>query len=80
MGGVQPMNIFLRQEISRIQKILTLVKKTLTNLKLALEGTIVMNDELKETLDNMFDAKVPSKWLRISKNNGSLNVTLRLYG
>ena len=72
MGGVQPMNIFLRQEISRIQKILTLVKKTLTNLKLALEGTIVMNDELKETLNNMFDAKVPSKWLRISWNSSTL--------
>ena len=72
LGGVKPMNIFLKQEISRIQKILTLVKKTLTNLKLALEGTIVMNDDLKETLDNMFDAKVPQKWLKISWQSSTL--------
>jgi len=72
MGGAQPMNIFLRQEISRIQKVLTLVRTTLHNLKLALEGTIVMNDELKETLDQMFDARVPRKWLKISWQSSSL--------
>ena len=72
MGGAQPMNIFLKQEISRIQKVLTLVKKTLGNLKLALEGTIVMNDELKSTLDQMFDARVPTKWLKISWHSSTL--------
>ena len=72
MGGAQPMNIFLRQEISRIQMVLSLVRRYLTNLKLALEGTIVMNDEMKQTLDQMFDARVPSKWLKISWQSSTL--------
>lgn len=57
LGGMLPMNIFLRQEIDRMQKILTLVRRTLTDLKMALEGTIIMSDDLKETLDNMYDAR-----------------------
>merc|ERR1719195_1397743 len=62
LGGMLPMNIFLRQEIDRMQKILTLVRRTLIDLKMALEGTIVMSDDLKETLDFMYDAKVPENW------------------
>ena len=72
IGGVQPMNIFLKQEICRIQYVLSLVRQTLTDLKLALEGTIVMNDDLKETLDNMYDAKVPRKWLKVSWPSSTL--------
>ena len=66
------MNIFLRQEIDRIQAILTLVKTTMKDLRMALEGSIVMSDELKETLDDMFDAKVPRKWLKFSWQSASL--------
>jgi hypothetical protein len=33
LGGMLPMNIFLRQEIDRMQKILTLVRRTLSDLK-----------------------------------------------
>ena len=33
---------------------------------MALEGTIVMSDDLKATLDNMFDARVPETWKKIS--------------
>ena len=55
LGGLQPMNIFLRQEIDRIQKILSLVRNTLKNLTMAIEGTVVMNHQLKEIMDNMLD-------------------------
>ena len=72
LGGMQPMNIFLRQEIDRIQAILTLVRTTMKDLRMALEGSIVMSDELKETLDDMFDAKVPRKWLKVSWQSASL--------
>ena len=54
LGGLLPMNIFLRQEIDRIQKILTLVRKTLNDMRMALEGSIVMSEELKMTMDSMY--------------------------
>ena len=47
----------LRQEIGRMQKILSLVRETLTDLKLAIEGTIIMSENLKSSLDSMYDAR-----------------------
>jgi len=44
MGLLNSINIFLRQEIARMQKVLTLVRITLTDLKLAIEGTIIMSE------------------------------------
>jgi len=44
MGHLQPLNIFLRQEIDRMRKVLKIVKATLTDLKLAIDGTIIMNE------------------------------------
>jgi len=44
MGHLQPLNIFLRQEIDRMRKVLSIVKTTLTDLKLAIDGTIIMNE------------------------------------
>lgn len=38
LGHLQPLNIFLKQEIDRMQKIITVVRMTLTDLKLAIDG------------------------------------------
>ena len=72
LGGLQPMNIFLRQEIDRIQKVLSLVKKTLKNLIMAIEGTVVMNADIKEIMDNMYDARVPKIWEKLSWQSSTL--------
>ena len=72
LGGLQPMNIFLRQEIDRIQKVLSLVKKTLKNLIMAIEGTVVMNEDIKEIMDNMYDARVPKIWEKLSWQSSTL--------
>lgn len=44
MGIMNSMTIFLRQEIDRMQKVITLVRQTLNDLLLAIEGTIIMNE------------------------------------
>ena len=72
LGGMLPMNIFLRQEIDRMQRMISLLRRTLTDLGMAIEGSIIMSDDLKEVLDNMFDAKVPEKWTRISWQSSTL--------
>ncbi|XP_063137599.1 dynein axonemal heavy chain 5 isoform X2 [Rattus norvegicus] len=66
MGPFQPMNIFLRQEIDRMQRVLSLVRSTLTELKLAVDGTIIMSDNLRDALDCMFDARIPARWKKAS--------------
>lgn len=65
MGHLQPMNIFLRQEIDRMQKVITIVRNTLNDLKLAIDGTIIMSENLRDALDCMYDAKIPAAWLKV---------------
>nr|XP_013189103.1 unnamed protein product [Amyelois transitella] len=72
MGAFLPMNIFLRQEIDRIQKVIKTVQSTLCDLKLAIDGTIVMSQGLRESLDAMYDARIPQKWLKVSWESATL--------
>lgn len=72
MKDITPMNIFLRQEIDRIQKIILLVKSTLSDLLLAIEGTIIMNEQLRDAFDNIYDARVPKVWQRGSWSSSTL--------
>lgn len=53
-------------------QILLLVRSTLKDLLLAIEGTIIMNEQLRNALDNIFDARVPDGWKRGSWASSSL--------
>ncbi|XP_069476735.1 dynein axonemal heavy chain 5-like [Ambystoma mexicanum] len=72
MGPFQPMNIFLRQEIDRMQRVIARVRSTLTDLKLAIDGTIIMSEDLRDALDNMYDARIPKLWFKISWESATL--------
>ncbi|XP_054621741.1 dynein axonemal heavy chain 5 isoform X3 [Dunckerocampus dactyliophorus] len=72
MGPLQPMNIFLRQEVDRMQRVISSVRSTLTDLKLAIDGTIIMSEDLRDALDCMFNARIPSAWQRLSWASASL--------
>jgi len=72
MGATNSLNIFLKQEIDRMQKVIALVRNTLNDLKLAIDGTIIMSEDLRDALDNIFDARVPSRWRKISWDSTTL--------
>ncbi|KAM8826831.1 dynein axonemal heavy chain 5-like [Synchiropus picturatus] len=72
MGALQPMNIFLRQEIDRMQRVISVVRSTLTDLQLAIDGTIIMNENLRDALDCIYDACIPDTWRKISWASSTL--------
>jgi len=64
LGGLAiPLNIFLFQEIQRLQRVIGKVRFILAQLRLAIKGEVVMTEELQDTLDAMFDARVPQMWI-----------------
>ena len=65
MGILSPLNIFLRQEIDRMQRVIFTVRTTLQDLKLAIDGTIIMSETLRDALDNIYDARVPESWKKV---------------
>lgn len=72
MGAYQPINIFLKQEIDRMQRVISAVRNTLTDLKLAIDGTIIMNEGLRDALDCMYDGRIPAHWKKISWESSTL--------
>lgn len=65
LGSLLPMTIFLRQELDRMGRVLKKVRSTLQDLKLAVEGTIIMSTGLREAFDAMYDARVPESWKKV---------------
>lgn len=61
-GFSAPLNIFLFQELQRLQNIIRIVRSNLKNLAMAIDGTVVMTPDLLEDLNSVFDARVPRKW------------------
>lgn len=57
MGALASMNIFLRQEIDRMQRVISLVRQTLTDLKLAIEGTIIMSEVCRNAFSSPHGTK-----------------------
>jgi dynein heavy chain len=63
---IPPLNVHLRQEIDRLNVVISLVRSTLVNMKLAIEGTIALSGPLIEALDALYKMRVPSTWLKKS--------------
>jgi dynein heavy chain len=64
LGGLTvPLNIFLYQEIQRLENVRYKVSFMLSQLQLAIKGEVVMTEALQMCLDAIFDARVPRMWL-----------------
>ncbi|KFW96981.1 Dynein heavy chain 8, axonemal, partial [Phalacrocorax carbo] len=70
MGQLNSMNIFLWQEIDQMQKVITILRNSLNDLKLAIEGTIIMSEA--NALDNIYDGRIPQLWRRVSWDSSTL--------
>lgn len=49
-----------------MQRVIKTVYTNLTDLKLAIDGTIVMSSYLRDSLDAMYDGKIPDRWTKVS--------------
>jgi dynein heavy chain len=61
-GFSAPLNIFLFQELQRLQNIIRIVRGNLKGVSMAIDGTVVMTQELLADLNSIFDTRVPSCW------------------
>jgi dynein heavy chain len=71
-GPTQPLTVHLRQEIDRLNIIIHLTTKTLKNLRLAIAGTIALAGDLVEALEKLFNASIPTAWLRWSWESATI--------
>ena len=71
-GPTQPLTVHLRQEIDRLNIIINLTTKTLRDLRLAIAGTIALAGDLVEALDKLFNASIPSAWLKKSWESSTI--------
>jgi len=64
LGGLSvPLNMFLFQEIQRLQEVLDVVKTMLNQMRLAIKGEVVMTDELATGIGALGDARAPRPWV-----------------
>lgn len=57
-----PLNIFLGQELQRFQMILTIVRSTMVAMCDAIDGTISMTPDIVDSINAVYDFRVPRKF------------------
>ncbi|CAG9462434.1 unnamed protein product [Pedinophyceae sp. YPF-701] len=62
-GPTQPLTVHLRQEVDRLNTVLSITRRTLRNLRLAIAGTIILTPDLQDALSALFNARIPQQWL-----------------
>jgi len=60
------MNTVLNQELLRFNKLISKVRSTLTDVKKAVKGLVVMSAELEMLADGILTDRTPSVWIEVS--------------
>ncbi len=64
LGGFQiPSNIFLYQEVQRLQNVIDKVRSTLSVIKQAIRGEVVATADVIDGINSVFDARVTRSWV-----------------
>lgn len=62
-GLTFPLNVFFKFEILRFQNIVSIMKRTLDDIRSAIKGEIIMTDTLSEAIEALFNNRIPFAWL-----------------
>lgn len=73
-GSAKPLNIFLGQEIELLQRVQSVVRQALTDVKLAIEGSIALSPTINDTMLCFSTGKVPLSWQKCSWPSPNLKV------
>jgi len=60
------LNTFLLQEVVRFNRLLKIIKASFEDLKKAINGLILMSDELDSMFYSLLLNKVPQNWTKVS--------------
>lgn len=71
-GSTQPLNVFLRQEIDRLNQVVRVASSELKSLRQALAGFLSLTPDLSAAMDAIRNGKVPPSWLSKSWEASSL--------
>ena len=62
VGKGIPLNVFLFQELQRFQMVLTIVRRTMSDMVLAIDGQIIMTPQIVDSINAVSDFRVPNGW------------------
>lgn len=62
----QSMNTVLTQELQRYNIMINLIRNSLTDIKKAIKGEVLLSAALEQTLNQILIGKVPAQWLKKS--------------
>ena len=63
---LQSMNTVLHQELIRFNRLITIVRSSLNNLKKAIKGLVVMDADLEALANALMNAQRPAMWMKRS--------------
>lgn len=58
----ESMNTVLRQELIRFNRLTSVVRKSLLDLRKAIKGLVVMSSDLEEVYNSMLTGRLPNMW------------------
>lgn len=64
-GVVNSLGVFVKQEIQRFNRLLSVIRESLIYLEKAIAGTYVMSIELEKMFGKFLDGKVPDNWTEV---------------
>ena len=58
----ESMNTVLRQELIRYNRLTSVVRKSITDIRKAIKGLVVMSNDLEEVFNSMLIGRLPNLW------------------